>query len=509
MTREGKEPIIKMNNIVKTFPGVKALDRMTVDLYLGEIHCLVGENGAGKSTLMKVLSGAYSPDEGEIWVDGVMYSHMTSGLSKNLGISIIYQENILVPWMNVVENIFVGQEAGRKGFVSFKAEQDRTRALCDRLGISLDLSRAINSMSVAQQQFVKVLKALNSNPRVLIMDEPTSMFNIEDAGRVLKLVQDIAKSGVGIIYISHFLKEVRQIADRITVIRDGAPVNTYDNSGRDLDLDVVVSDMVGRPASSFYVKDAHPVGEKVFEVIDLQVESSAPKVSFHVNKGEILGVAGMVGSGRTEIANAIFGAPRRHGGRVIFNGAELKIRRPVDSIQHKIAYITEDRQRLGLLLNASIVENLALVGLQTKIKGAFVTLKSLIPKFKQIIADLRIKTSNPMQPVSTLSGGNQQKVVLGKWLYADFEFFIFDEPTRGIDVNAKAEFYKIMTQLTGEGKSIILISSDLPELISMSDRVIVIRKGAITAMLAGEQITENAIIRHALEVESDESRQVG
>jgi len=508
MIYEGIEPIIQMNHIVKTFPGVKALDRMTVDLYLGEIHCLVGENGAGKSTLMKVLSGAYTPDEGEIRVDGKIYSYMTSSLSKILGINIIYQENILVPWMNAVENIFVGQEIGRKGFMNFKAEHDRTRDLCNKLGISLNLNQTINSMSVAQQQFVKVLKALSSNPRVLIMDEPTSMFNIEDAGRVLALVQEIAKSGVGIIYISHFLKEVRQIADRITVIRDGAPVNTYDNHNRDIDLDVIVSDMVGRPASSFYMKDTHPISEKVFEVIDLQVESNSPKISFSVNRGEILGVAGMVGSGRTEIANAIFGAPRRYGGKILFHGVELTIRRPADSIKHKIAYITEDRQRLGLMLSASIIENLAIVGLQTKIKGAFISIKSLIPRFKQIIADLQIKMSNPMQPVSNLSGGNQQKVVLGKWLYADFEFFIFDEPTRGIDVNAKAEFYKIITRLAREGKSIMLISSELPELISMSDRVIVIRRGNISAVLTGEQISENAIIRHALEVESNETRQV-
>ena len=507
MHYEGKEPIIRMNNIVKSFPGVKALDKMMVDLFEGEIHCIVGENGAGKSTLMKVLSGAYTPDEGEIIVDGKVHTYMTSRLSKELGINIIYQENILVPWMNVVENTFVGQEIGPKGFVSFKAEYEKTKELCLLLGITLDLKQTIHSMSVAQQQFVKLVKALSTNPRVLIMDEPTSMFNVEDAGRVLKLVQEIAKSGVGIIYISHFLKEVRQIADRITVIRDGAPVNTYENHGRDIDLDIIVSDMVGRPASSFYIKDIHPIGEKVFEVIDLQLESHSPKLNFSVNKGEILGVAGMVGSGRTEIANAIFGSQKRYGGKVLFRGAELKNGMPISSIQHRVAYITEDRQRLGLMLDAPIVENLATVGMQTKIKGAFINIKSLIPEFKQIIESLKIKISNPMQPVSTLSGGNQQKVVLGKWLYADFDFFIFDEPTRGIDVNAKFEFYKLITGLAGEGKSIILISSDMPELISLSDRIIVIHKGDISATLSGEQITENAIIRHALEVENDDSKQ--
>ena len=506
---QDKKPIITMNNIVKSFPGVKALDRMTVDLYAGEIHCLVGENGAGKSTLMKVLSGAYMPDEGEIMVDGKTYPYMTSRLSKELGINIIYQENILVPWMNVVENVFVGQESSKNGFMSFKDEFAVTEQLCARLGITLDLHETVSTMSVAQQQFVKLLKALSTNPRVLIMDEPTSMFNTEDAGRVLTLVQEIAKTGVGIIYISHFLKEVQIIADRITVIRDGAPINTYDNINRDIDLDKIVSDMVGRPASSFYEKDVHPIGEKVFEVVDLRLTSTSPGISFSVNKGEILGIAGMVGSGRTEIANAIFGADKRHSGKIIFNGTEINVKRPADSIRNGIAYITEDRQRLGLMLGNPIIENLAVVGLQTKIKGAFVSVKSLIPRFAQIIENLKIKTADTMLPVSTLSGGNQQKVVLGKWLYADFEFFIFDEPTRGIDVNAKSEFYKLMARLAGEGKSIILISSDMPELISMSDRLIVIRKGEITATLTREEITENAIIRHALEVDSNESKRAG
>ena len=509
MSVQEKIPIIKMSNIVKTFPGVKALDRMTVDLFSGEIHCLVGENGAGKSTLMKVLSGAYMPDEGEITVDDTVYPRISSRLSKELGINIIYQENILVPWMNVVENVFVGQEVSRNGIIDFKKEFNVTEELCNRLGITLDLNQTIHSMSVAQQQFVKILKALSTNPRVLIMDEPTSMFNTEDAGRVLNLVSEIAKSGVGIIYISHFLKEVQLIADRVTVIRDGAPINTYENPNKDIDLDVIVSDMVGRPASSFYVKEEHPIGEKVFEVVDLQVLSNSPKVSFHVNKGEILGVAGMVGSGRTEIADAIFGAQRKYSGKVLFNGKELSIKQPIDSIKQGIAYITEDRQRFGLMLSAPIVENLAIVGLQTKIKGAFVNAKALIPQFLGIIEDLKIKATSAMQTVSTLSGGNQQKVVLGKWLYADFDFFIFDEPTRGIDVNAKAEFYKLITRLAGEGKSIILISSDMPELISLSDRLIVIRKGEIAATLNREQITENAIIRHALEVGNDDTKRAG
>ncbi|MEG0630569.1 MAG: ATP-binding cassette domain-containing protein, partial [Christensenellaceae bacterium] len=280
MSETTKQPIIKMDNIVKTFFGVKALDKMTIDLYSGEVHCLVGENGAGKSTLMKVLSGAYRPDSGTIITDGIKHPYMTSLMSKNLGINIIYQENLLVPWMNIIENIFVGQEITKNGFIKFDEEYKKTKELCDSLGIELDLNKTIAKLSVAEQQFVKILKALSTNPKVLIMDEPTSMFNVEDSSRVLDMVKKIADKGVGIIYISHFLKEVRTIADRITVIRDGSPIHTYDNPNRDIDLDKIVSDMVGRDASMFYERDEHEIGDVIFEVKDLKVTPNAPAVSF-------------------------------------------------------------------------------------------------------------------------------------------------------------------------------------------------------------------------------------
>ena len=499
-----RKPVIAMDRIVKTFYGVKALDDMTIDLFEGEIHCLVGENGAGKSTLMKVLSGALLPDSGVIKIYDKEYTHMTSALSTELGINIIYQENILIPWMNIVENIYVGQEVSRFGFVNLKEEEKKAQELCESLGIQLKLDTIVARLSVAEQQFVKILKALSTNPRVLIMDEPTSMFNTEDAQLVLAMVKRIADKGVSIIFISHFLKEVQQIADRITVIRDGAPIRTYDNSGKDTDLDKIVSDMVGRDASMFYEKERHEIGEKAFEVMDLKVTPDSPPVSFFVRKGEILGFAGMVGSGRTEIANAITGASKKYGGKIVYNGEELHIKNPKDSIRHKIAYITEDRQKLGLNLGAPIVENLTIVGLQTKIKGVFVNVKNFVPLVKDTIEKLRIKMASPLQEVKNLSGGNQQKVVLGKWLFTDCDIFVFDEPTRGIDVNAKSEFYKIMTRLTQEGKSIIMISSDLPELVSMSDRVAVVRKGEITKILEKDEISENSVIRYALEVEKYE-----
>ena len=498
--------VIEMVSIVKKFPGVTALNNMSIDLFPGEIHCLVGENGAGKSTLMKVLSGAYRPDSGTIMVEGSAHAFLTSALARQLGIGIIYQENLLVPWMSIVENIFTGQEISKNGIVQFKDEYARSQELCDYIGIKLNLNKTIVNLSVAEQQYVKILKALSTNPKVLIMDEPTSMFNSEDAKLVLDMVKRIADNGVSIIYISHFLKEVKQIADRITVIRDGVPIRTYDNENKDVDLDAVVSDMVGRDASMFYEKDQHPIGEKIFEVKDLKVEPNSDPVSFFIKRGEILGVAGMVGSGRTEMVNAITGASPRYGGTIFYDDKELKINNPLDSINNRIAYITEDRQKKGLTLHAPIVENLALVGMQTeKIKQPIVNVKKFISLVRGIIEKLNIKMSNPMQEVQDLSGGNQQKVVLGKWLFTDSDVFIFDEPTRGIDVNAKFEFYKIINQLSKEGKAVLMISSDMPELVSMSDRLLVVRNGQITKILEAGEISENSIIRHALGVENNEN----
>ena len=500
-----QKPVIEMTDITKSFYKVKAVDRMSLDLYPAEIHCIVGENGAGKSTLMKLLSGAYKPDSGKIFAYGNEYRFMTPELSKELGISIIYQENLLVPWMNVVENIFTGHEIAKNGFVDFDNEFTKAKELCDSLGIQLDLYKTIDKMSVAEQQFVKILKALSTQPRTLIMDEPTSMFNVEDARRVLEMVQRIAKNGVSILYISHFLKEVKQIADRITVIRDGSHVSTYDNSKKGINLDRVVSDMVGREASMFYEKEHHKIGEKLFEVQGLKATPNSEPISFDIRRGEILGMSGMVGSGRTEIANAIVGASRKYGGKIFYNGEELVINSPVDSIRHKIAYITEDRQKKGLSLNASIVENLSVVGLQTKIRGIYINMRNVVPMLEKVIKGLRIKMASPFQLVRNLSGGNQQKVVLGKWLFTDSEIFIFDEPTRGIDVNAKSEFYKIITRLASEGKCVLMITSDMPELISMSDRVVVVRKGKVTAILEKDEINEISIIRNALEVKKDEN----
>lgn len=498
-------PILKMNEIKKEFSGVYALSGITFELYRGEIHCLVGENGAGKSTLMKVLSGAYRPTSGSIEVEGKSYETLTPNLSKELGINIVYQENDLVASMNVVENIYVGNEkANRFGFVKFKEMLEETQRQIEELGIQMNPLTKIENLSVSDQQFVKILKALSVEPKVLIMDEPTSMFNVEDAAKVLKLTKTISEKGISIIYISHFLNEIQQIADRVTVIRDGAVVNTYQNKTRDIPIATITTDMVGRPVDTFYQKEKQPIGEVLLEVKDLQLKKDSPKISFQVREGEIVGFAGMVGAGRTEIVRALTGADSKYGGEIRIHGRKVEIRNPRDGIREGFAHITEDRQQMGLMLHNSVLENVTIIGLRDKIKGFFIQIKKFPPYVEKLINDLRVKTPSLWTEAVYLSGGNQQKVVLAKWLFIEQEIYIFDEPTRGIDINAKAEFYKQMSRLTKQGKCIIMVSSDMPELISMSDRVLVIRDGGIDGELAGEDITEQNIIKQALGVKKYE-----
>ncbi|NLD52050.1 MAG: sugar ABC transporter ATP-binding protein [Clostridiales bacterium] len=500
------QPLIRMENIVKEFPGVRALQGITFDVYKGEIHCLVGENGAGKSTLMKLLSGAYTPTSGTIYVEGQPYKTLDPEISQQLGIEIVYQENDLVPSMNAVENIFVGQELVLPlGFIDKKRMLSLVRETMQEFDIQIDPLRKIEDMSVSDQQFVKILKALIQRSKVLILDEPTSMFNIEDAGKVLNLVRTISARGIGIIYISHFLEEVVQIADRITVIRDGESIRTYGNAGRNTPLGDITRDMVGRPVDTFYQREPiEPSQEQVLEVKELRLHRESPAVSFSLHRREILGLFGMVGSGRTEIVRALCGADRFFDGEIWLEGKKLQIASPRDAIDAGIAHITEDRQRLGLNLGMSVLENGLMVKLQQMQPSLLYDYKAHAPLVAPIVEELNVKTPSLLQEVVYLSGGNQQKVVLSKWLITDAQVYVFDEPTRGIDVNAKAEFYKQMTKLAKAGKSIIMVSSELPELISMSNRVLVVRDGAIRCEFSGEQITEQNIIREALGVIADE-----
>lgn len=496
-----KEMIIQTSNISKSFSGVRVLSDINFSVSPGEVHCIVGENGAGKSTLIKILSGAYQPDCGTITVNRKEYGCLTPNLSQQLGIHVIYQENILVGAMSVAENIYVGHEfAGKLGWLKKKELYKTARQLISEYDITLDPHAIVETLSAADQQFVKILKAIAWESRVLIMDEPTSMFNTKDVQKVLDLVKSISKRGIAVIYISHHLKEIVQIADRVTVLRDGNWINTYYNKNKDIELGVITKDMVGRSVEMFYQKEAHDIGKVQFEIEDVKTDKNAAPISFNVRKGEILGVAGMVGSGRTEMAKAIFGANKRSSGKVLKFGQRLNTKSPSTSIKSGIALINEDRQRSGLSLSMNIVENMSLIDI-CKTKGFWYSLKTRWRKVKNVYEDVNIKAASPFMQVQFLSGGNQQKVVLGKWLMVDSDLIILDEPTRGIDVNAKTEIYKLITRLAKEGKSIIMISSEMPELIAMSDRIIVMRNNGIVGEILKDDISEEAIILKALEVE--------
>lgn len=489
--------IIKANHISKVFSGVKVLDDVSFELEKGQIHCLCGENGAGKSTLIKILSGAYVPDEGEIVIDGVTYrDNLTPLLSKKKGIEVIHQEIILVKQLSIAENIFTDARFKKMGFYSFKKTCEEAKKLMDDIGIQFDPREKVENLSAAEKQFVKILKALAPNPKVLIMDEPTAMFNMKDTDLVLKLVKDISKKGIGIIYISHHLKEIKRIADKVTVLRDGRTVSTYDNM--DIDLECLACDMVGRPVEMYYKRETSTPGDVVYEVRGLKLTEDSPKIDISLRKGEILGITGMVGSGRSEIIRAIYGLDKRFAGDIYMDGKQIEVKNPEDSIRHAIGFVSEDRQGSGLVLPLSIKSNISFLRLPRK--SIFIDLKKENDIADTYISKLKIKATGPEQVTSRLSGGNQQKVIIAKWLHKKFDILILDEPTKGIDVNAKFELYRLLHDLTKQGKSLLIVSSDMPEIVSLCNRVIIIKDGSIKGELENEDITEEKIIKLAVEV---------
>ncbi|WZL73951.1 sugar ABC transporter ATP-binding protein [Clostridiaceae bacterium 35-E11] len=497
--KESKK-VLQTLNISKSFPGVKALSDVSFELHKGEIYCIVGENGAGKSTFIKILTGALKPDKGQIWVADAMFDVLNPYMAQKLGIQVIYQENILVRQMSIAENIFVGREkTNRFGCIDYGYMMRETQKIIESFDIHLDPKELVENLSVADQQYVKIIKALALEPKVLIMDEPTTMFNVKDTQKILELVKNISKRGIGVIYISHHLREVAEIADRIMVLRDGQVVNTYDNTDKKIDLNLLTKEMVGRPVDLFYQKKKNSIGNTLLEIKNLKLKENTKAINFKLREGEILGIAGMVGSGRTEIARAIFGADKKMNGELIYKNKSVKVNCPKDAIKMGLGFITEDRQKTGLALNLTIAENTTIVGLD-KFKKIFLDIKNEINIVKRFVDKLGIKTPSLHQIVKLLSGGNQQKVVLSKWLFKDVEILILDEPTRGIDVNAKSEIYHIMSEFVQQGKSIIMISSDMPELISMSDRILVVKNGELSAEIWGKDITEENIISNAIEV---------
>lgn len=493
------EPYMRIIGITKKYANNIVLNNIDLDICLGEVVGIVGENGAGKSTLIKILAGAIMPSSGMLEVDGKMFTSLSPDTAAMLGIHAIYQESILVPSMNVIENIFVGHEITNiAGVINKRKQLKRTMELIDMLKISLDPTRLIKDLDVADQQYVKIMKALERNSRVLIMDEPTTMFNNYDVQIVLQTVNKLKEHGISVIFISHHLDEVIQVSDRIVVIRDGNLINIYNNVERHIKISTLTMDMVGRTVDKFYKRVEHMIGDTILEISDIIVKPGCAPVSFSIKKGEIVGISGIVGAGRTELARKIFGADK-HRGTIKIRGEKVRIDSPRHAISNGVAFITEDRQRTGLNLRMNIIDNMVLVDMGASNIKWFSKKKSW-HKIKKIYEKMRIKANSPTTEVRFLSGGNQQKVVLGKWMLIKNDIIIFDEPTRGIDVNAKSDIYDIITSLASEGNAIILISSDMPELISLSDRVLVMRNSVIVKEFEKEEISEHSILSEAIGV---------
>ena len=470
-------PLLSMQGIHKRFPGVYALQGIDLALSRGEVLALVGENGAGKSTLIKVLGGAHRPSEGQVCIDGEVVDIGTPHLSQEAGIGIIYQEFNLVPHLTVRENIFLGRAIHSKGVVNRAAEDEKARELLEKIGARIDTSAPCSELSTAEQQIVEIAKALATDVRILVMDEPSAALTPQEVVGLFKIVRELQTHGIAIIYISHRLDEIFEIADRVMVLRDGQHIGTRPIA--DMTRSTMIEMMVGRSVDNEYPKHYHEPGAVRLDVKNLRARN-VNDVSFQVHAGEVLGFTGLVGAGRTETMRLIFGADRPDSGSVSLDGRTLDIRSPRDAINNGICLLTEDRKGQGLVLMHSVRENFGLPNLREFSTKAVINEVTERKAFQDYVESIGIKISDQEQIAGNLSGGNQQKVVIAKWLQRNCEIVIFDEPTRGIDVGAKYEIYMLMNDLAKQGKAIIMISSELSEVIGMSDRIIVMRNGVIS-----------------------------
>jgi len=518
--------LLRMEGVSKAFPGVQALYNVDLDVRVGEILGLVGENGAGKSTLMKILSGVYTMDSGRIYLRGQPITVRNPHHAQQLGISIIYQEFNLMPNLSVMENVFVGREPGDAVFVNRRQLQEQTQRLLDRLGVRLSPKAIVRDLSVAEQQMVEIAKALSWEVQVIIMDEPTSALSEDEVRILFSIMRELQRQRISIIFISHRLSEVCAMCDRTTVLRDGRNVGTL--TAAETSEDRLVSLMVGRSRSEFFHKQrteataarqaqgtlqAEAKEDIALEVRGLtrrgsKLDPSAivlNNISFTLKRGEILGLAGLVGAGRTELARVIFGADERDAGEIFINGKRVDIRSPLDAIRNGIGFVPEDRKEQGLILNQALRENIALPSLDSLTRFGFVKRAEERRRVQQYVEQLQIRTPSLDQTVRNLSGGNQQKAVISKWLMLRPSILIMDEPTRGIDVGAKAEIYALMDQLAHSGISIIMISSELPEILAMSDRIVCMAEGEIAAILDASQATPELVMYYCTK-QRDQSR---
>jgi ABC-type sugar transport system ATPase subunit len=488
--------LLEMNGVNKRFPGVYALKGVDFELESGEVHALLGENGAGKSTLMKILGGIYSIDEGNIFIEGNAVKVNDVKDAQKYGISIIHQEIVLVPYLSIAENIYLGREPLTKtGFIDKKTMYENAQKfLCD-FDLELTARTPINKLTVAQQQMIEIIKAVSFNSKIIVMDEPTSSLTEKEVDFLFKTIRNLKEQGVGIVYISHRMNELFEITDRITVMRDGSYIGTVKT--KDTTNEKLISMMVGRELTSYYVRDFSSTGECVLKVSNLTKKGVLENANFELMKGEILGFSGLVGAGRSELMKCIFGLDAFEYGEIFVNGKKIKIKNPNDAIKNGISYVTENRKEEGLFLIQSVQYNITIKILHEFIKFFRVDSKYENNETTNYIKDLSIKTPSHNEVVKNLSGGNQQKVLISRWLATKPRVLILDEPTRGVDVGAKAEIYSIMNRLVKEGVSIIMISSELPEVINMSDRVAVMYKGKIQTILNKDRFSQETIMHYA------------
>ena len=496
--------LLEMNGIDKRFSGVHALKGVHFDLRYGEVHALVGENGAGKSTLMKVLTGIHQPDAGEITYEGKPYAVKNIGESQNLGISMIHQELNMMNDLTVAQNIFIGREAMAGGFIIRDGDMVKeTEKLFRHIGINIDPNLQLGKLTVGKQQMVEIAKAISRDCKILVLDEPTAALTQSEIEELFTIMTDLKAKGIGMIYISHRMDEINRISDRITVMRDGEYVDTVNTA--DVTKDDIISMMIGRvvyedPKTKSEVPKDAPV---VLEVRNLTSGKTVRNVSFQLRRGEILGFSGLMGAGRTEVARAIFGADPYDSGEIYVNGKQVFIKSPEDAVKHGIGYLSEDRKRYGLMLIKSVAENTAISSMERYTRFGLINDRLLKEEAQAENEKLRTKTPSMEQALKNLSGGNQQKVIIARWLIKNSDMLIFDEPTRGIDVGAKSEIYKLMNDLAKQGKSIIMISSELVEILRMSDRVLVMCEGRKTGELDISEANQENIMQLATKREEN------
>ncbi len=495
-------PLMGMRDITKTFPGVRALDGVSFDLHAGELHALVGENGAGKSTLMKILGGVYPHGSygGEVLIDGEARRFQSVRDAEHAGVAVIFQELSLVKDLSIGENIFLGREPQRFGIIRREELYSRAQKLLDEVQLPLDPRTPVGQLGIGQQQLVEIAKALSQEARILVLDEPTAALTDAEVETLFRILQTLRRRGVGMIYISHKLDEVFRMSDRITVLRDGRTVGTKQAS--ELDESRVIALMVGREVGDIFPEADHERGAVALEVRGMTVEDPnlrgkllVNNVSFTVRKGEVLGIAGLMGAGRSDLLMGIFGAHAgKVSGEILIEGQSARITRPSDAIDYGIGFVTEDRKRFGLVLDQTILNNMTLAGL-TKLSGRFVTDEDAeAAAGNQAMKDLRVKANSVFTVAGTLSGGNQQKVVLAKWLLTNPRVLFLDEPTRGIDVGAKQEIYAQINRLARTGLAIVLVSSELPEVLGLSDRILVLHEGQVTGEFKRAEATPEAVM---------------